>query len=61
MGEKTSEMMCCLTPVVQQHLPYSEGTMFAHFGSSCLMDKNTTPVSQTSILFVLVIDFSLLV
>lgn len=58
MGEKTSEMMlCCLTPMIQQHPPYSEGTVFAHCGSSCLMDKSESPVCQTGIQFVLVIVF----
>lgn len=52
MGEKTSEMMlCCLTPMVQQHPPYSEGTMFAHFGSSCLMDKSKIQLLSVKLAF----------
>lgn len=60
MGEKTSEMMlCCLTPMIQQHPSYSEGTVFAHCGSSCFMDKSESSVSQTGIQFVLAIGFFL--
>lgn len=52
MGEKTSEMMlCCLTPVVPQPPHYSEGTMFAYFGSSCLMDKSKTQLLSVKLAF----------